>query len=395
MRQFLKKLFCSFLKTKADKINKLKTRKTNTKMNLIKAYFIIAVVSAHTGGGGVIFPLENWVSPVFFFMPMFVFVSGFFYNANADNTNYFSFLKQKILTLVLPYFIWNLIYGVLNMLAREHNIIEYGDKFDWYSLFVRPWVDGHQFHFNIPAWFLLTLFIDVMVIFTLRKLLKKIHILNDFSFLIFTFVISLISIIVAQKGYNYGFYLCVVKAGFMLPYFQLGYIYKKHENAFTEKNKLLIVIFSVMLAVCLFADGKNGLGALVVFAKFSGNPLLITAVTTLSILLTVCIFEMFAPVFENNKLVNAIGNNTFSIMMHHGFIVFMMNFGLFVLNKFVNVPSFNVETFRHSIWYAYPGRISKIKIAYMILGVGIPILCKFLYDKLIIYLNAKNNKDPI
>ncbi len=389
MGNYIKKLYCSFLQAKVDKINKVKNRKTNTKMNLIKAYFIIAVICAHTGGGGIVFPMDNWVSPIFIFMPIFVFVSGFFYNAKSDNTNCFAFIKSKISTLVLPYFLWNFIYGIINTVARKYDIIDYGDNLSWHSLFVRPWVDGHQFHFNIPAWFLLTLFIDVMVIFALRKSLNKLHILNDFALLTFTFVISVISIIFAQKGYNYGFYLVLTKAGFMLPYFQLGYVYKKHEKVFNANNGRLIIILAVVLSVCLFLNGENGLEALVVFARFTGNPLLITAITTISILLVACIFEMFAPVFENNKLVYAIGNNTFAIMMHHGFIVFIINFGLFILNKFINISSFNIENFKNTLWYAFPGEVSKIRIIYLLLGVAVPVLSKFIYDKFIMYLHAK------
>lgn len=112
MKNFIKKHYCLFLQSRVDKINKLKIRKTNTKMNLIKTYFIIAVICSHTGGGGVSFPMGNWVSPFFFFMPMFVFVSGYFYNSASDSKDYFSFLKDKAKTLVCP-----ILYGILFMVS--------------------------------------------------------------------------------------------------------------------------------------------------------------------------------------------------------------------------------------------------------------------------------------
>lgn len=74
------KIFFYFIKTRKNKIEKVVNRSTNIKMNLIKTYAMVAVLCSHCSGGAVIFPMNNWISPFFFFMPAFVFVSGYFYN---------------------------------------------------------------------------------------------------------------------------------------------------------------------------------------------------------------------------------------------------------------------------------------------------------------------------
>lgn len=390
----MKSIINKIMKNKVEKINKVHTRKNNIKMNIIKAYFIIAVVCSHSGGGGIVFPISNWIQPFFYFMPIFVFVSGYFYNEKYDNQKYCSFVKSKFLTLVLPYFCWNVVYGLLNVIFRKMNIINYGDPFNFNSLFIRPWSDGHQFHFNIAAWFMLSLFIDVIVIYTFRKLLKKIHFLNDIFLLVICYIVSVVSIIVAQRGYNYGMYLCFIKAGFMLPYFQFGYIYKKYEKYFNMKNTLLIIICFILLFVCFVLNVNNPIEAQVVFGNFKGSPFMINAMITISILLTVTICEIFVPAFKESKILNTIGNNTFSIMMHHGIVIFAVNLVLFLLREPLNIDSFDVTMFKKTLWYVYPWRDSRIYILYVVLGISIPLAVKYIYDKMIIYFYKKNTNLP-
>ena len=47
----IKKAYVSFLKKENDKIVKMKSRKTNMTINLMKAYLILSVVTSHTHGG--------------------------------------------------------------------------------------------------------------------------------------------------------------------------------------------------------------------------------------------------------------------------------------------------------------------------------------------------------
>ncbi len=387
------KLINNFINNKAIRITKLATRQTNTKMNLVKTYAIVAVVCSHTNGGGIVFPMSNWFSPFYYFMPLFVFVSGYFYNEKYDSIPFFSFIKGKISTLVIPYFVWNFIYGLINLLFRSLNVINYGDSFNLKSLLIRPWIDGHQFHFNIAAWFMLSLFLDILLIFILRKILKKIHLQYDTVLLLVTFAISVFCIIFAQKGYNTGMYLCITKAGFMLPYYQLGFWYKKHENIFNKHKAISIGILFSILYLCLVFGGNQGLNAQVVFANFKGNPFTISLTTTATILLTSTVCEILEPAFSKSKIINTIGDNTFSVMMHHGIIIFTINFALYILSRVADIASFDVGKFQSTLWYVYPWRDERIFLIYVISGVMCPILMKLLYNKVILNLCKKLNQD--
>ena len=373
-----------YLQRKQSEILKVKNRRSITKITLMKAFGIIAVVASHTKGGAIVFPMSNWVSPYFYFMPFFVFVSGYLYNEKCDESHSGEFVLKKIKSLVLPYFLWNVFYGVLNYLLRYEKVICYGDDINFHSLFVRPWIDGHQFHFNIPAWFLLTLFIDTMLIFVIRKVLKKLKIFSDAFVLLLTFIISVFSICYAQQGYNYGMHLCFVKVGFMLPYFQLGFVCKKREQFITRIRHVCLPVLFLVIGLVLMVWGD--VNAQVVFGNFTGSPIVITLLTTASILSVAIISEILAPAFENNVIVKLVGDNSFTIMMHHGIIIFAVNFFLYLLSKLIDFTSFNVETFKNTLWYVCLWKDARIYIVYVIVGITVPVLLKLFYEKCILWL---------
>ena len=376
------KLAKKYILMRKNKIDKLSSRKSKIKITLMRAFGIIAVVCSHTSGGAVVFPMSNWISPYLYFMPLFVFVSGFLYKCESDNENIFYFILQKIKSLVIPYFVWNILYGLLNTFFKSKSIINYGDDISLNSLFLRPWIDGHQFHFNIPAWFMLSLFIDVVVIFLIRKIFIRLLNFKDLTILLLTVLIAVVSIYFAKQGYNYGIYLGLIRAGFMLPYFQIGYICRKYETVITKYRSFCIVGSAALIGVIVLF--LQPVSAQAVFARFSGNSFIITLLISASLLLLYSVCELLEPAFIKNKVVKSIGDNTFSIMMHHGFVIFSINFCIFLLSKFTEISSFDSARFSDTLWYCCPWMSTNIYIVYVILGIIIPIFVKVLYDKFII-----------
>lgn len=387
----IKKLYIGAIQRKNQKILKVQNRKTNVKINLIKAWAIILVVCGHTSQGGIHHFMSNWVHYTFYFMPLFIFTSGYFYKKETDETSIYKFLKSKFFTLVVPYFLWNIVYGVVTTLLRNAGIVNYGDRISLNSLFIRPWIDGHQFGFNIPAWFLLSLFIVVCATFLIRKVLSKLNILNDFVLLLVFFVVSLVSIYFSQKEYNFGWYLCFLRAGYLLPYFQLGYVYKKYESWFSKYKGVFFcaapIIYYLILAYL------DPIYLISVFAKFTGEPIIITLMTALCVILVADVAEILAPAFENNKIVRYLGDNTFTVMMHHPFFIFLLNVTLYFISHFTDLASFEVEKFKNTVWYFYPWRDSRISFFYMVFAVTAPLIIKFLFDKAVLRLNEKANKN--
>lgn len=223
--------------------------------------------------------------------------------------------------------------------------------------------------------------------------MKKTHMLNNIVILLLSFVISVISICYAQKGYNYSWYLCFIKAGFMLPYLQLGFIYKKYESFFNKNKAYQMVVFFIIMYILYVIEGENGVNVTVVAGKFVGSPMIITVLTCVGILLTATVSEFLTPAFLENKVVNNIGNNTFSIMMHHGFVIFIINFLIYLLNKVIEIPSFDVSKFKSTLWYVYPWKDARGYLLYVVLGIAIPLMVKHYFDEFILLLWNKYNKN--
>lgn len=375
----------SALQNKQAQLLRLSGRQDHVAMNLMKAYAIIAVVCSHTGGGGVVFPMSNWAAPGGYFMQLFVFVSGFFYKPRQDEAGYFPYLKSKIRALVIPYFGWNLVYGVLNQLFRSLGVVSYGQDISLYSFFVKPWIDGHQYYFIVPAWFLLSLFLVTAIHFTLRKLLRTAGPGKEWALLMLTFLLSMASVRLSQMGYISGWPRCFLRAGFLLPYFQLGVVYRKQEAAFVRRKEPLVFVYMLLLLGIWLAAGKDGISINVIGGGYVGSPLLVTGFSVVAILLIAAVSEILVPAFAGNRLVHAIGRNTYSIMMHHGFVVFCINFCLYLLR----VPGFDTEQFRKVLWYTYSWEEPRLRILYLAACIAIPVLLKHITDALLLKIPPK------
>ena len=180
---------------------------------ILSAFGIIFVVDAHAWGGvGLminIFPYNS------FFIPMFCFISGYFFNPEKAN-NLVRYLLHKVHTLLMPFFVWNFIYGILITLLRHTNLVFYGSDLSIKTLFILPFFEGSLFEINSPAWFVPALF---MVIFTYAVLYKIMF--RGFPAFIVTFILAIAGascIFLSRKGYNNSLLLPVLKTGFLLQF---------------------------------------------------------------------------------------------------------------------------------------------------------------------------------
>lgn len=293
----------------------------------------------------------------------------------------------------MPYFAWNLFYGILSEAVRGIGLVDYGDSLGLQSLFVRPWIDGHQYAFNIPAWFLLALFLVSVITCLLRAVLKKLRILNDYLLLAVLFAVSGICIYYSQQGYNTGWWIPIVRTGFLLPFFQFGFVYKRFEGFF-DKNRLSVIAILTVALYLVLAFNPKPLGINCAFAKFDGNPAFFLTVQIIVLLLLPTVFGAFTPAFENMKLLNYLGNHTFTVMMHHPVWLFFINTVLYTLNNWFDISSFDVQKYKSTIWYCCPWRDARIYFFYVLFAMAMPLVFKWVWDKMIVTVyHKKINKN--
>lgn len=374
----------------AASIQKNNEKECNVKLALFKVFLMIMVVCSHTQAGGYSHFFQDWFPYYSFFIDGFVFASGYFYSTKSEEHVRQSVYK-KIKSLLLPYFFWNIFYGILVAVFKYANIINFGQDINFRSIFIEPWIGGHQFLFNCPAWFIPTLFIITISYLLVRVILRKLCVCNDIVLLFGLFAISYYSIYMAEQGYKTGIYLTIFKAGAMVFIYHFGYIYKTYLEKFLSKYKIILLMILVGIRyISLVFFGGYDLNYQVVWLNYQGNSGHIILTKVIGILFFITICEILAPAFQNSNFIKFFSNNTFTVMMHHLTVMFGINLILYLISERIHeLKGFDVATFRTSIYYQYLFRDQKTVFFYLIIGIIIPLFIKFLYERGICKLAEK------
>lgn len=205
-------------------------------VDLYRGIGIILMIMAHIGFGGV---FDHYIHS--FHMPMFFFVSGYFFKQNSAH----KFFKQKIKTLLLPY----ILYAIFIYLG-------------WKALFRNPedslirtllYMNSTKF-VAAALWFLTALFVSNAVYWLIHTFAKR-DIYISILVLLIALCGNLIHFFYAEPcifAFDAGF----VGAGIM----HIGYLCRNFRDKATEKAMNLkwseIVFGLAMLSCLIFVNGK-------------------------------------------------------------------------------------------------------------------------------------------
>ncbi len=299
--------------------------KENRQFRILSALGIIFVVAGHLGYGlfdvGGLFPCYS------FHVFIFLFVSGYFYREDAES-DILGYIRRKCFTLLLPYFVWNLFYGILARILHGAGF-SMGEELSFKTLFLSPFTDGHQFLYHFPAWFVPALFLVEVINVLMRRVLGMLHLKNEWLILSLCLAAGIATIRLAIGGHVWGLYKMPGRLLLMLPGLQMGRIYRqKLEIRDTLPDGIYFLI--VMGAQVLICVSNAGLAFGVVWVtSFANGPVTpyLTVITGIAFWLRVARIISVHP-FLSQKLA-AIGRGTYSVMMHHA-AVFMLVKGVFL-----------------------------------------------------------------
>lgn len=356
--------------------------KSNKQFMILSAIGIIQVVMCHLAPDikitGYIFPFTS------FFMPMFVFISGYFYTTKKED-NILKTIWQKFKKIMIPFFVINLCYGIINTILRNVGIINYGADINLYTLFIQPFINNSQFIFDFPSWFIPAFFTTYVVYLLIHKLCTKIK-LNEYILLIIMLIGNMFAVYNQNIARFEDIRCLLLRVLFLLPFLHIGYLYKTKWQKYEEKVKTWILLPMVIginiISILIF---KNICYDLHEFSSFIINAPYLPILTFITgTLFWLRISKLLEKYIGENKLVNYISNNTFSIMSHHLFWAFMFNMALYLLN----VPYFDISDFQNGWIYRYqiPNFTILLQLTYLILGIFGPILVKFILEKINIKL---------
>ena len=350
---------------------------------ILSALGILFVVDAHAWSPLGLF--TNFFPYNSFFMPMFCFISGYFFKPEKLS-NLPSYLFHKFKGLILPFFIWNFAYGILVNILKYFGIIRYGEPLSLYTIFIQPFLDCSMFQFNFPAWFVPALFIVIVVYTFMLKVFSKIW--NDYIMALLLIIVGTACVYLSRRGYSaQPLYLVILKTGFFIQFYQLGVLFKSSLEKYYQKIPSFLVLSGCLLinVICIYISGDQiYFNDLATMSGFLTDYYLLPLITSISgSLFWLKISEYLSPVFGNNKWVNYISNNTFTIMMHHMLFFNVYNAILGILAKYsvINIY-FDYDAFASSAWYRFEPFVA-CRVIYVFFGMTFPILFKYIYEKYI------------
>ena len=353
--------------------------KENREFRVLSAVGIILVVAGHLGYN--LFDLGGLFPYYSFHVFLFLFVSGYFYKKEAEE-NILGYLWGKCLTLMLPYFVWNLFYGILTELLHGAGF-SIGGELSINTLFLSPFLDGHQFMYNFPAWFVPVLFMLEVINVLMRKVLSLLHL--NYEWLIFAGCLAagILTVYLAIGGHVWGYYKLPGRLLFMMPGFQMGRIYREklEQHDTLEDGPYLLIVMGIQVLITIFCGGLAFSAVWV--TSFSSGPVVpyLTIMTGIAFWLRISKIICRMP-YLSRKMVY-IGRNTYAIMMHH-IAGFMLVKGFYYLLSILTplCREFDRELFFSEVNFVYlAGGSEASKWIYLLVGIGFPLLIAWIQQQ--------------
>lgn len=363
--------------------------KTNKKFMVLSALGIFMVVDSHTWGAFNLF--GSYMPYNSFFMPMFVFISGYF-NKIDSATDLWAYTRKKLKTLLLPYVIISLVVFGLQFLINWYKLGEIPTIPDGYLSYVleRVVTTGSPFAIAEPLWFALALFATLMVYALLKKFLYKWW--NSYVAMVIFTCLHLCVVHVGQtlEPESFATVLLPLKCLFLLPFLELGILYReKLEQKHTAMPggakiglMFLMLLMNAVRTMYLPMPYDLAFDRINELAGFT-SPYFVTPLV--SSLIGITFWLTFVdllgkPVYES-RFVNYMSCNTFSIMGMHILFFNILNCVLLAIHTYcVDLPYFDADYFLESEWYYW--EISpNFKAVYVLVGILGPLGLKWVFDK--------------
>lgn len=343
---------------------------------------------------------------------LFVFISGYFYNPEAEN-HILNYIKRKILHLLLPYAIWNVIYGLFITVIHKSSLgVWFGEDISFFNLLIAPFTSGHQYMLHAASWFVPALFLLQLCNLLGRCLLSFIE--RKFLFSPFTkkdntstwyqnnreyiiallyFFIGFAVVFLAKRGSVYDFYKLPGRLMLMAPIYQLGRLYKSNlEKKDTLPSILYFAILFILQFVVIRYTGGSVNYSVVWVTGFANGVFMPYITSIIGIMFWLRIAKLLTKL-PSFPILTWIGEHTFSIMMHHLFGFFLFNSMLYYFHKNLGqFPLFDIATYQGDIYYTYCSSGGN-KLWY-ILYIAIGLFIAYILDKLaqILYRTIRHMK---
>lgn len=300
------------------------------KVNILKALAIALVVSGHLE-----FRLFDMFPPYSFQLALFFFISGMlFKDKYLDNVH--EYIRRRVKSLLVLYFLYSTFYAGVTILVDKLTGKFWGMPLSWKNFFVTPFLNGHQFDFSCPLWFVPQLFITLITFLFFQRLLREKS--ESIRFVFYT-VLGIAAIPLTKIFPLTPVFLLVIRTIFSLFFVYLGHFYvakvRGKYNIFTP-NILGAVI---CLQAILWHFNRDftpqqgiGLSYVLVWGRFDDQIIVPILTSITGIWFSLFLVNLSYDYLKNVKFIRLVGENTYHIMANHLFIIFLITLCIFKIN---------------------------------------------------------------
>ena len=336
---------------------------------------IVFVVDGHIPLND-LFDLGGLMGYYSFHLLLFAFGSGCLFRLHGS---FFQDLLHRTRRILLPLYIWNLIYGLLATVLRHFFGFSLGEPLSAYTLLLAPVLDGQHFVWNLGSWFLFPLFVVQVIYACLARLFRKIH-GNEQMLFIICLIIGCFTVVHLQTENTEPLWLH--RALVLLPGYAGGMLYmirlRKRDTIPSFPYLICILLFRALLLLCVGRPNyllSNG-------SYFNAGPIGVYVGGALAIAFWLRVARIFAPSIKKSPLALYASRHTMAIMMHHYMGFFAVNSVFLLLNWMgLGAADFSISSFRTTSGYIYaPGEPAAYAVLYMTAGLLFPLAVSRICD---------------
>ena len=348
-------------------------RPENMTMRALYLLAAVFVVDGHTRFEDM-FEMRGLFRYYSFHLMLFAFGSGYLLR-DEDTAHPLALLARRARRLLVPLYVWNLVYGVGAALLRRFGGFAFGEPLTAYNLLVAPLTNGEQFVWNLGAWFVFPLFLAQAMYLLARRLSRLWGEREPLTFLL-CLIPGAVAAQLCAAGRQDALPLFLMRALILLPGYAGGVLYRrcleKHDTLPTVPYLTALVIARALL--CTRYENLAYLLSSCTYMSCGAAGVYLGGAIAIAFWLRIA--RLLAPHMERSRLALAVSRHTFDIMMHHYMGFFALNCVFLGLHKLgLAAADFSVSAMRTQQGYLYapPGR-QEWNVLYLIAGLLVPLL---------------------
>lgn len=355
-------------------------RKRNQTFQYLKAILILMVIDDHMstriGLLSSIFPYNS------FYMPMFVFISGYFYREETVCNN----IKHKIKHYLVPYLIWAVVGEAIAYVLMRCNIVNwYVNPFSVHSILCLITLDSLS-PITGASWFVIMLF-WVSIGYNILNMILRLGKKNmDYLFLAIIAIAGAFSLKLCMAGFCMAGYssnllgLFILRTTWYLQFYHMGRMFRAywedHVKSWRTHYTCSICVAVNTVLICILGEKINFYSTSIMGSFNSCWMPLITSAT--GTLFWYKLVQFLSDKLGRIRIIDFIAENTFTIMESHILFINIPNFYVYFQCLLGNerYADFPLSQFISSTWVRYNsntrligffcGLIGSLLVAYLI-----------------------------